>query len=192
MTIVNAFKDSAMIYFKNFILVFISGIVALLLSPLVAPVIGFQMIFVRIKRGERASFKDLFLPFRNFPSLFCSMIWFYLITVLLTTPSYFLSYLRIFLPSQILLIVCLMALLYLFALWMFTQLLIFDKDTSIETATKLSWERVTRNNSGMHVLLLIAGILVSGVGAFLYGYGIVLTLPLGLGAIACAYADETK
>jgi hypothetical protein len=41
------------------------------------------------------------------------------------------------------------------------------------------------------MLAILAGI-VGSLGQFLFGFGVILTIPLGTGAIASAYANETK
>lgn len=81
---------------------------------------------------------------------------------------------------------------YLMVSWMFALLLVADKGLVITDALKASRDIVTRNNWWMHFLLLILAGIVGQIGSFAWGIGALLTMPLAMGAVACAYEEEAK
>lgn len=192
MDIGKAFMDSWNIYIKNFIIILLAGIVSSILGFLVAPYVGFQMMFVKGKRGTGVSFNEVFAPFSRFLSLFFGAIWIGIIVLLILVPSIICFYMNWGVVGGILLVAGILLDIYLGVNWMFALLLVYDKNLSINDAMKASKELVMKNNWWMHLLLLILAGIVGGIGNILWGVGAILTLPLGMGAIACAYAEEAK
>ncbi|MDD5382785.1 MAG: hypothetical protein PHH60_03925, partial [Candidatus Margulisbacteria bacterium] len=66
------------------------------------------------------------------------------------------------------------------------------KGLSINAGLAASRALVTKNNWWLHFLLVVLAGFVGGIGNVLWGIGAILTMPLGIGAIACAYAEESK
>ena len=192
MDIGKAFVDSWNIYIKNFIIILLAGIVASILSILIAPYVGFQMMFVKSKRAAGISFNDVFAPFSKFLSLFFGAIWIGIILLLALIPAVICFYMQWNLIGGILMLAGILLDIYLGVSWMFALLLVYDKNLSINDALKASREIVSKNNWWMHLLLLILAGIVGSIGNILWGVGAILTLPLGMGAIACAYAEEAK
>ena len=192
MDIGKAFVDSWNIYIKNFIIILLAGIVSSILGILVAPYVGFQMMFIKGKRGSGISFNDVFAPFSKFLSLFFGAIWIGIILLLALIPAVICFYMQWNLIGGILMLAGILLDIYLGVSWMFALLLVYDKNLSINDALKASKEIVSKNNWWMHLLLLILAGIVGSIGNILWGVGAILTLPLGMGAIACAYAEEAK
>ena len=192
MNIGKAFTDSWNVYIKNFIVIFLAGIVASILSILVAPYIGFMLMFASAKKGGTIGFGDVFAPFSKFVNLFFGAIWIGILLMLCWLPSIICFYLGWNTIGMILSLEAIIADLYLGVCWMFSLLMVYDKGLSINDSLKASRELVTKNNFWMHLLLLILAGIVGGIGNILWGIGALLTMPLGMGAIACAYAEEAK
>ncbi|MFA4967764.1 MAG: hypothetical protein WC624_06060 [Candidatus Margulisiibacteriota bacterium] len=192
MDIGKAFVDSWNAYIKNFIIIILAGIVSSILSILIAPTVGLQMMFVKAKRGEAVSFNDIFAPFSKFVNLFFGAIWIGIILMLAMVPAGICFYFNWGMVGGILMLAAIILDIYLGVSWMFSLLLIYDKGLSINDGLKASKELVAKNNWWMHLLLLVVAGIVAGIGNILWGVGAILTLPLGMGAIACAYAEEAK
>ena len=60
MDIGKAFVDAWNSYTKNFVILILAAIVSSILGFLIAPMVGFQMMFVKAKRGEGV-FMDIIL-----------------------------------------------------------------------------------------------------------------------------------
>ena len=192
MDIGKAFVTAWNTYKSNFIVLILAGIVAALLGFLVAPMVGFQMMFVKAKRGEAIAFNDIFAPFSRFFSLLCCVIWIAFIVCLAILPSIICFNMEWNVAGIICLIAGIGLDLYLGIGWIFALLFIYDKKLSISAGLKASRALVTKNNWWLHLLLVILTGFVSGIGSALWGIGSILTMPLGTGALASAYADESK
>ncbi|MBU1866875.1 MAG: hypothetical protein KKD13_00155, partial [Candidatus Margulisbacteria bacterium] len=60
MDIGKAFVDAWNTYTKNLIVIILAAIVSSILWYLIVPMVGFQMMFVKAKRGEGVSFNEVF------------------------------------------------------------------------------------------------------------------------------------
>jgi len=193
MDIGKAFVDSWNIYIKNFIIILLAGIVASILSILVAPLVGFYMMFVKAKRGTAIAFNDVFGQFGKFVPLFFGAIWIGILCGLCLVPGIIvLSMGWNNTIGGILLFLGILAVIYLAVCWMFALYIIADKGLGINASLAASRALVTKNNWWMHLLLLILSGIVAGIGNIAWGIGSILTMPIGMGAIACAYAEEAK
>jgi membrane-anchored glycerophosphoryl diester phosphodiesterase (GDPDase) len=192
MDIGKAFKDSFNIYIKNFIIILLAGIVSSLLGFLIAPLVGFQMMFVKAKRGGVVAFNDVFAPFSKFTNLALGALWISIVISLCFVPSIVCFYFNWNLVGALLIVAAILLVIYLGVSWMFALLMIYDKGLSIGQGLKASRELVAKNNFWMHLVLVILAGIVGGLGNILWGVGAILTMPLGVGAIAAAYVEETK
>ena len=157
MDIGKAFMDSWNTYIKNFIIILLAGIVSAILGILVCPFVGFQMMFVKAKRGAAVSFNDVFAPFTKFINLFFGAIWMGIILLALYIPAVLCFYLSWNAVGGILAVVAVLAAIYLAVGWMFALLIIHDKGTSINAGMKASRAMVSKGNWWMHLLLLVSG-----------------------------------
>ncbi len=84
--------------------------------------------------------------------------------------------------------VCALPLVYLGVSWIFTPILVIDKGLSPWTAMEVSRRVVTRQWFRVFFVVLLGGILalLGLIGLFI---GVIFTLPLGFGAIICAYEE---
>lgn len=192
MDIGKAFVDSWNIYVKNIIIIILAGVISSILGILVAPLVGFQMMFVKAKRGNPVSFNDVFAAFSAFINLFFGAIWIGIILTLMYIPMGICFYLGWNAIGFLFLIAAVLVDIYLGVNWMFALLLIYDKGLSIGAGMKASRELVAKNNWWLHLVLLILASVVGGLGNIVWGIGVILTMPIGIGAIACAYAEEAK
>ena len=192
MDIGKAFIDAWSIYIKNFVILVLAGIVAAILSILVAPMVGFQMMFVKAKRGEQIAFNDIFAPFKSFVNLFFGAVWIGILVFLMLLPGIICLNMGWNAVGGVLLFLGILAAIYFGISWIFALLLIYDKGLSINNGMKASRALVQKNNWWMHLLLIILAGIVGGIGNIAWGIGAILTLPLGYGAIASAYAEESK
>jgi len=179
MDIVKAFTDAWNIYLKNFMTILLATIAVLLLGMITIGIlylplmIGLQMMFVKAKRGETIVFNDIFAPLKKFWSLWGGAIWIGLLgaigIILLIVPG-----------------------LCWLSWWMYALLFIYDKNLGIGAGMRASKEIVRKNNIWLHLLFLLLAGFISNLGTYVLWVGFLVTMPLGMGAIACAYADEAK
>ena len=192
MDIGKAFVDAWNIYVKNFIVLVLAGIVTMFLCWLVAPLVGFQMMFIKAQRGEPIAFNDVFAPFNKFWPLAIAAAWIFLLLCLAFVPMAIAFWLDWPWVGIILTLAAVVLDIYLGVAWLFVLLLIYEKGLGIRAALKASHELVSRNNWWLVFLLVILAGFVSGLGNIAWVIGAMLTMPLGTGAIACAYAEITK
>ncbi|MFA4884163.1 MAG: hypothetical protein WC903_06930 [Candidatus Margulisiibacteriota bacterium] len=192
MDIGKAFVDAWNIYVKNFVIIILAGIVAMILGILVAPLVGFQMMFVKAKRGEAISFNDIFAPFSKFIPLALGAAWIFILLCLAFFPMAIAFWLNWNWLGMILTVAAIVWDIYVGVGWLFALLLIYEKGLGINAALKASREIVGKNNWWLVFLLVILAGFVSGLGNIAWGIGAILTMPLGTGAIACAYAEAAK
>lgn len=84
------------------------------------------------------------------------------------------------------LVLCIIPGIYLAVSWMFTMPLIMDKRLDFWAAMELSRKMVAKHWWGLFGLLLVSG-LVGLAGVLLCGIGLIITMPIMFGALACAY-----
>jgi len=192
MDIGKAFVDSWNNYVKNIVIIILAGIVSSIIGILVAPLVGFQMMFVKAKRGQPVAFNDVVAPFSCFVNLFFGAILIGLILTLMFAPMGICFYLGWNAIGFLFLLAAILIDIYLGVCWMFALLLIYDKGLSIIEGMKASRELVTKNNWWLHLVLVILAGIVGGLGNIVWGIGVILTMPIGIGAIASAYAEEAK
>lgn len=179
MDIVKAFTDAWNIYIKNFIIIILATLVAMVLGGLTLGIlyipllVGVQMLFVKAKRGEPIVFNDVFSPINRFFSIFFGSIYMAILIciglILLIVPG-----------------------LCWASWWMFALLFIYDKKMNIGEGMAASKNIVRKNNLWMHLILILLACVVADIGIYIFKIGFLFTMPLGMGAIACAYADEAK
>jgi len=177
--IVKSFTDAWNIYVKNFFTILLSTLVVVFLGIItigilyVPLLVGLQMLFVKAKRGEPIALADIFVPMKKFLAVSFATVWIAILCVI--------GFILLIVPG-----------LCWSTWWMFALLFIVDKNLGIGAGMKASKDVVRKNNLWMHLLLLILSGIVAHLGTYVYGVGVLLTMPLGMGAIACAYADESK
>jgi len=175
MDIVKAFIDAWKIYMANFVTILLAALAVMIIGTVtlgllyIPLLVGLQMLFIKAKRGEAVQLNDIFAPVKRF----FGSIWIALLVVL----------------GLILLIVP--GLCWL-SWWMYALLYIFDKNLGIGAAMRASKEVVRKNNLWAHLFLIVLASVVSQLGFRVFGIGALLTMPLGMGALACAYAEEVK
>ncbi|HJZ13236.1 MAG TPA: hypothetical protein VJ521_13860 [Acidobacteriota bacterium] len=86
------------------------------------------------------------------------------------------------------LLVCIAVGAFCFLIWMFTLPLIVDKKLDFWQAMEMSRKTVMRNFLKVLGLSILAG-LISISGVLLCCIGVLLTMPIGFGAVAFAYED---
>lgn len=162
---------------------------------------GLLYLFVRVIRGEAAAAGDVFDGFRRaFAQLFLGQLVTSLLMGLCLLPAVAAGVI-ILLPSithhttpeaaQWLMVgavalLCLIPMLYLQVNWMFTLPLIVDKEMEFWPAMKTSWRRVNVHWGQCFGLMVLVG-LVNVLGLLLCLVGLLVTVPIGLGALMYAY-----
>lgn len=134
MEIGKTLTDAWDIYLKNFVVIFFSYIIMLVLGIctlgllLVPLMVGTQMLFVKAKRGEKISIGDIFGPVKRFFALFFGIIWIAILIVI--------GFVLGIAPGLI------------FAVWwMFALLSIYDKGLGIGAGMKASKEIINNPNT---------------------------------------------
>ncbi|MFH0886765.1 MAG: hypothetical protein V1843_01225 [bacterium] len=167
------------IYIKNFMTLIISMVIVAVLSVLtlgiLVPVLitGFQMMFIKLKRGQEVTTNDLFVYMNKFWILLCAAV--------VGAIAVMIGLILFIIPG-----------LMIATLLMYALLLIADKDMDIGAAFSKSSEIVKKNNFWMHFLFVLVNGFIGNMGSSFYGVGALLTQPFAMGAIACAYDDEVS
>ncbi len=145
----------------------INGAIPLILNgPTTA---GFQAAFKRKFRGEKAELGDIFIGFQRFgPTLVAN---------LLISLFAFLGFLFFIIPGLIIV-----------AMYTFTYLFIVDKGMGHREAMRASREIVRQDYFGYIVFMIGLGLL-NIAGALCLLVGLLVTIPVSMGAIAAAYRD---
>jgi len=99
MDIGKAFNDAWSIYSKNAITIILSFLVTAILSIITIGILatplftGFQMLFVKAKRGEAVELKNIFDPLKNFLNLIIAgLIVFVIVVLIYIIPMLFYRY----------------------------------------------------------------------------------------------------
>ncbi|HSY52866.1 MAG TPA: hypothetical protein VK785_00370, partial [Opitutaceae bacterium] len=136
---------------------------------------GMYRYTLKLLHGEPTAVTDLFAGFSEAPGaliLAGMAIAFFIMTFALLTAAGFLF--------------CIVPALYFGIAWTFTYPLILEKKLSFFPAMEVSRRVITRNWWRMLVLMLAASLL-SLIGITALFIGIILTLPISLCVLACAY-----
>lgn len=183
MNLSKPFVDAWNIYVKHLGTILIGLIIAIVLSVvslftlLIPLVVGFQMLFVKAKRGEQISANDVLAPIGRyfslaFGSLGIGMLILFGLCLLIVPGLTWMSW------------------------WMYAALYMYDRSMHIEDAMKSSKEVVRKGGTWWHLLFLVIIFFIDNILNSLFGpLGLLakfVTTPVTLGAIACAYADESK
>lgn len=83
---------------------------------------------------------------------------------------------------------CCLPLIYLSVSWAFTFMLVIDKGLTPWTAMEVSRRVITRNWFRVFFVMFLSGILAM-LGLIGLIVGVIFTLPLGIGALVCAYEE---
>lgn len=204
MDIGKAFTDAWNIYLKNFWTIFLANLVAVLLSIITLGIlfpplsIGLQSLFLKAKRGEPFVLHDIFGPMARFwPLTGATAYYFLVILMAILLPCLGVLALLIW-PGWMTGLAAFLAIVLFFLSfgWMtwylFMFLLIYDKKMRVSEAMAASKALVRKNNVWLHLLLLLLSGIVSQLGSNVFYIGVLFTAPLGAGALACAYDNETR
>jgi hypothetical protein len=155
---------------------------------------GLYWLVLRLIRGEEASIGD---AFAGFSRAFGQLVLVVIVTGLLTLLSAILLIAAVALgathlvPLAVAIVLGIIGILppiYLSICWAFTMPLVVDKQIDFWSAMQLSRQQVSRHWWAVFGLMLVGGLLaVLGLIACLVG--ILVTLPIFLGAIMYAYED---
>jgi hypothetical protein len=183
MNLSKPFVDSWSIFVKHLGTILIGLIIVIILSVitcfvlLIPLLVGFQMLFVKAKRGQQISANDVLAPIGRYFSLSFGIMGIGILVgfglCLLIVPG-----------------------LALASWWMYALLYMYDRHMHIEDAMKSSKDVVRKSGTWWHLLFLVIVCFIDNVVACFFGPFFLLakfiTTPVTLGAIACAYADESK
>jgi len=190
MNIGKPFVDAWNIYIKNFGTIIISLIIVIILSLVTLGVlslplfIGFQMLFVKAMGKKKITANEVLDPINRFFSL---------------TFGYMGIFILIFFGCLLFLVPGLVWASW----WLYALLFIYDRNMHIEDGMRASKELVRKNGTWWHLLFLAVivfinmalGQLIGALNIPVWIYYVLSTLfvtPITSGAIACAYADESK
>ncbi|MFA6417835.1 MAG: hypothetical protein WCW67_01675 [Candidatus Margulisiibacteriota bacterium] len=204
MDIGKAFTEAWNIYRKNFWTVFLANLVAVLLSIITLGIlfpplsIGLQSLFIKAKRGEPFVLHDIFGPMGRFwPLTGATAYYFLVILMAILLPCLGVLALLIW-PGWATGLAAFLTIVIFFlsfgwmTWYMFTFLYIYDQKMTVGAAMLASKIVVRKNNVWLHLLLFLLSGIISQLGSNVFYVGVLFTAPLGAGALACAYDEETK
>lgn len=167
------------VYTKNFVILVVAMAIVFVLSlvtiGIMVPVLlpAYQMMFLRLKHGEAVTTNDLFLYVNKFGRLFITFIIIggltFVGTIFLVVPGVMIA-----------------------TLFMYSLLLIAEDDLSIMEALKKSSDIVIARGFWIHILFFLVAVLIGSMGSVFYWIGTIFTQPLALGAMANAYAEDSR
>lgn len=161
---------SALVVFINILLQFVPMVGFLVRMAIYAPLLGgFYIVAFKMQKKQKAEFADFFKGFNYFLPLLLAG----LLTGFFTMVGLFL----LVIPG-----------IYLGVSYIFTLLLIVDREIDFWQAMELSRKFVTKNWFSVFLFLLILFLINIG-GALLFGIGLLVTIPLTFCALAVAYDD---
>ena len=171
------------LYFKNFLVLFISTLLTLILSCLSLGILagpllgGLILICLKLLRGEETDFKEIFSHFDQFlPTLIITILSglvSFLISIIGAIPI--VGWVFSLAVSPALFLVSLMAIAF-----------VVDENLNLREAINKSVKSFLTDPPMVWIYSLILGIL-SSLGAFLFIVPVVLTAPLGVIGAALAY-----
>ena len=147
---------------------FLGAIAGLLLGGVFAG--GLYFFFLKLVRQQAADLNDAFVGFRL---AFVPLMLAGLVKTLLTVAG---------------VVLCILPGIYLAVAWMFTYLLVVDKGLDFWPAMELSRKVVTKHWWTLLGLVLI-NLLIALAGVLACVVGVLVAIPVGLGAVVYAYED---
>lgn len=144
--------------------------VAIVLGP--ALVAGLELLFVRRLRGEAVAVGDMFAVFSNGAAVIQLAIAGILVSALVSV-----GMMLLVLPG-----------IYLAVCYSFVLLLVLDKHLEFWPAMEVSRRVVQRHWLSMFGVLIVSAI-VAMLGLVAVFVGVLLTVPIALAAVMCAYED---
>jgi len=169
-TVKTIIKEPFLILGASFIAVALSSITLGILGPVMW--VGMGVIFLKIQRGEKPGFEDLFKHLNKI-----------LFLVVLN--------IIIFVAAAIGLVFILIPAFLIMAVWMYASFYLAYEDRDIIESLRLSAGTVVKNDLVAHVLIVLALIVINLLGACLAYVGTILTYPLACGFIVYMY-DSLK
>ncbi|PYU88442.1 MAG: hypothetical protein DMG08_25415 [Acidobacteria bacterium] len=131
---------------------------------------GLYWFYLRLIRGYSPDVGD---AFAGFTLAFAQLTLAYIVSALLTCAG---------------LVFCFLPGIYLAVAWIFTLPLVIDKRMDFWEAMEVSRKVVTREWWSVFALIIVAG-LVGGAGILACCVGVLVTAPIGFGALVYAYED---
>jgi uncharacterized membrane protein len=183
------------------------------LAPIMGPLTaGVYYLFIRAHRGQAISIGEMFIGFQNFfKELFVGYLVVTLVIGVCMIPYNVVNDLKVLgileqmrhaQPAEVqnlvaqlwpalfstlpVLLICLIPITYLSVNWQFTLPLIIDKQIPFWTAMKTSWKMVHKHWWQVFGLTVVVG-LVGIAGALACCVGVLVTIPIGIGAMMFAY-----
>jgi hypothetical protein len=130
---------------------------------------GFYIVAFKLIKQRATTFSDFFRGFNNFLPLFLAS--------LVTGILMLIGFVLLIIPG-----------IYLAVAWMFTTLFIVDRKFDFWDAMESSRKVISRKWFSWFGFLIVLT-LVNAVGFFLFGVGLLVTVPLSVCATAIAYQD---
>ncbi len=182
-------KSGLDLYKSNFVLLFVSGLVTILIAIfsvgiLAGPmIVGYYLLVLRLvdKSEPAPAIGDVFKGFSFFVQSLLFVVTWALINLAVSTLLDSVPGVGFLLST--------VASIAIGAAVMFGLPLIADKGLDFIPASKASYARVSQNFLGFAVFSAVAGI-VGFSGAILLGFGVFLTFPIFICAVAHAYRDS--
>lgn len=145
----------------------VGSLISILISgPLNA---GFLIVAFKLLRDRATSFGDFFRGFNYYLPLF--------LVSLVSGVMVFIGFLLLIIPG-----------IYLAIAYTFALPFVLEKKMNFWDAMELSRKLISKNWFAFFGFVLVLG-LINIAGALVFGLGLLVTIPLSVGAIAAAYAD---
>lgn len=173
------FKNALAIFKKNYVVLIIGYLVAFILSivtlGIMAPVVwtGYLMMILKAKRGKKITVNDVFSVNKKFLSLWGLCLWICFLAAVISAT-----------------VIGIIPLIFMLTWWMYSGLIVADKNTGVFKAMKMSKDIVRKNNVWMHILLLILINIIGQLGNCVFYIGTLITMPIAMAAFVSAYDLE--
>lgn len=178
-------QQSIDVYLKNFGTLFVAGLVASLLTSVTLGILagplmgGFFVLVLKIMRGEKGEFNEIFNHFDKFVPLFVtSLICFVAMIIAGIIP--FLNIILVLVLNPLIGFV-----------WAMALIKVIENSTEPMDAIKEGIEMVKTNPVMIWLYSLVMGIL-SGIGAIACLIGVLATTPISTVGMAVAYKELTS
>ena len=181
MDIGKSIQQSLDLYMKNFGTLFVAGLVATLLAAVTLGILagplfgGFIVLCLKLLRGEKGEFNEIFAHFDKFGPTFIVFLLYLVFAIVCMIPVLGMLVALVLGPV--------VAFVFIFAIT-----LIIQKDMQPMDAVKQGLELFKPNAVMNWVYVLVFGIL-GGIGAIACGIGVILTLPFTYVGLALAYQE---